>query len=111
MLGRPPSMEEPDLDLSRGEFEQLRDLVHELCGLALSGEKTYLVKHRLTPVAHAAGCQSFAAFLKKLASPEAVVLREPIIEAITTKETSFFRDRHLFETFRTMILPELAVQI
>jgi chemotaxis protein methyltransferase CheR len=99
------------LDLSAGEFEQLRDLVHELCGLALSGEKTYLVKHRLTPVAQAAGCQSFAAFLKNLASPEAALLREPIIEAITTKETSFFRDRHLFETVRSVILPELAAQV
>jgi chemotaxis protein methyltransferase CheR len=99
------------LDLSAGEFEQLRDLVHELCGLALTREKTYLLKHRLTPVANAAGCQSFAAFLKKLTSPEGTLLREPIIEAITTKETSFFRDRHLFETFRAVILPELAAQV
>ena len=99
------------MELSPREFEQLRDLVHQLCGLALTGEKTYLVKHRLTPVAQAAGCQSFAAFLEMLASPEASRLREPIIEAITTKETSFFRDRHLFETVRSEILPELARQI
>jgi chemotaxis protein methyltransferase CheR len=99
------------LDLSAGEFEQLRDHVHKLCGLALTREKTYLVKHRLAPVAQAAGCQSFAAFLKRLASPEAALLREPIIEAITTKETSFFRDPHLFETVRSVILPELAARI
>jgi chemotaxis protein methyltransferase CheR len=70
-----------------------------------------LLRHRLEPVARAAGCSSFAALLAKLAGPAGVALREPIIDAITTKETSFFRDRHPFDTFRRIILPELAEQV
>jgi chemotaxis protein methyltransferase CheR len=99
------------VELSPGEFEQLRGLVHRLCGLALTKEKTYLLRHRLGPVARAAGCPSFAAFLAKLAGPEAAALRAPIIEAVTTKETSFFRDRHPFDTFRRVVLPQLAALV
>jgi chemotaxis protein methyltransferase CheR len=96
------------VDLSRTEFEQLRGLVHQLCGLAVAEEKTYLLRHRLGPVARSAGCANFADFLRKLAGPEGASLREPIIEAVTTSETSFFRDRHPFDAFRHTILPELG---
>jgi chemotaxis protein methyltransferase CheR len=99
------------MDLSPAEFEQLRSLVHRLCGLALTAEKTYLLRHRLGPVARAAGCPSFAAFLAKLAGPEGAALRSPIIEAVTTKETSFFRDRHPFDTFRRVVLPQLGALV
>jgi chemotaxis protein methyltransferase CheR len=96
------------VNLSPGEFDQLRDLVHRLCGLALADEKEYLVRHRLTPVARSAGCATFAAFLEKLKGPAGPALREPIIEAVTTRETAFFRDRHPFDAFRHVLLPRLA---
>jgi chemotaxis protein methyltransferase CheR len=96
------------MELSVLECQRLREIVHELCGLRLGEEKAYLLQHRLEPVARSAGCASFAQFLGKLAGPEGPSLREPIIEAITTKETSFFRDRHPFDAFRSRILPELA---
>jgi chemotaxis protein methyltransferase CheR len=97
------------VDLAAGEFEQLRDLVHRLCGLALADDKAYLLRHRLAPVARAAGCPTFVAFLKKLNGPDGPKLREPIIEAVTTGETSFFRDRHPFDAFRQIMLPRLAI--
>jgi chemotaxis protein methyltransferase CheR len=99
------------MDLSPAEFAQLRGLVHRLCGLALTEEKTYLLRHRLGPVARAAGCPSFAAFLARLAGPDAAALRAPIIEAVTTKETAFFRDRHPFDTFRRVLLPRLGALV
>ena len=99
------------MDLSPGEFGQLRDLVHRLCGLALPEEKAYLLRHRLGPVARSAGCASFAAFLGKLAGPAGPGLRDPIIEAITTGETSFFRDGHPFDAFRRVLLPRLGALV
>jgi chemotaxis protein methyltransferase CheR len=99
------------LNLSAAEFEQLRGLVHQWCGLALAEEKAYLLRHRLGPVARSAGCANFAAFLRKLAGPEGTALRELVIEAITTKETAFFRDRHPFDVFRRVILPQLGTLI
>jgi chemotaxis protein methyltransferase CheR len=99
------------MDLSALECQRLRQIVHELCGLSLGEEKAYLLQHRLAPVARAAGCGNFTDFLAKLAGPDGLSLRDPVIEAITTKETSFFRDRHPFETFSKRVLPELAEQV
>jgi chemotaxis protein methyltransferase CheR len=99
------------MDLSASEFRQLRGLVHQLCGLALTEEKAYLLRHRLGPLARSAGCASFAAFLAKLAGPEGAGLRDPIIEAITTAETSFFRDGHPFDAFRRVLLPRLGALV
>jgi chemotaxis protein methyltransferase CheR len=94
--------------LEAGDFEKLRAIVHDLCGLALTPDKDYLLRHRLGPVARAADCTNFAQFIGKLASPRGASYRESIIEAITTRETSFFRDGHPFVAFRQSVLPELT---
>jgi chemotaxis protein methyltransferase CheR len=89
-------------------FDELRLLIHRLCGLVVGEDKTYLVRHRLGPLAQAIGCRSFEEFVLKLRGPEGTALHAPIIEAITTAETSFFRDGHAFEVFRTQLLPRLG---
>lgn len=95
------------MDLSRETFAELRGLIHRLCGIALGDDKAYLVQHRLEPVVRRSGCKCFEHFRQKLASSEGPVWQEAIIEAISTQETSFFRDRHPFEALRRQILPEL----
>jgi chemotaxis protein methyltransferase CheR len=96
------------MQLSRPVFDALRLLIHRLCGLVVGEDKTYLVQHRLGPLARAVGCRSFEEFAQKLRGPEGAALHAPIIEAITTAETSFFRDGHMFEAFRTHLLPRLG---
>jgi chemotaxis protein methyltransferase CheR len=96
------------MQLSRAVFDELRLLIHRLCGLVVGEDKTYLVRHRLGPLARAVGCRSFEEFGQKLRGPEGAALHAPIIEAITTAETSFFRDGHLFDAFRAHLLPRLV---
>ena len=38
------------MELSHETFDELRRLIHRLCGIVLSDDKTYLVKHRLEPL-------------------------------------------------------------
>jgi chemotaxis protein methyltransferase CheR len=71
-------------------------------------DKAYLVRHRLAPVARAAGCRSFEELARKLRGPDGAALHDPIVEAITTPETSFFRDERPFEAFRRELLPRLG---
>ena len=85
---------------------KLRDLIHALCGLVIPKEKVYLVEHRLEPVLREYAMKSFEELAAALRCSESGGIREAILEAITTQETSFFRDRHPFETFRSHILPE-----
>lgn len=96
------------MELSRETFDALRQLIHRLCGIVLSDDKTYLVRHRLEPLVRQSGCRSFEQFQQKLLGSESLTLQEAIIEAMTTRETSFFRDRHPFETLRRDVLPELV---
>lgn len=94
--------------LTRPVFAELRELIHHLCGLALPDDKLYLVEQRLEPLVVAHGCRDFEALAARLRGPDGEELREPLIEAITTNETSFFRDGHPFETLRSQILPWLV---
>jgi chemotaxis protein methyltransferase CheR len=96
------------MDLPPAVFEELCRLVHRLCGLVIAEDKAYLVRHRLEGVVRAGGCRDFRDFAERLRGPQGVTLHEPIVEAITTAETSFFRDGHPFETFRRHLLPRLA---
>ncbi len=105
------------MDLSRQEFELLRQYIHKLCGLVISDNKNYLVRQRLEPLVLKSGCSSFSEFyneLRKGSSSKTKILpqiEEKIINAITTHETSFFRDGHPFETIKEHLLPQLAKTI
>lgn len=102
------------MELSQREFELLRQYIHDICGLAIADNKTYLIKQRLEPLVLKAGCSSFGEFYRELRKGddgESQILpqvEEKIINAITTHETSFFRDGHPFETIKRYLLPQLA---
>ena len=96
------------MELARSVFDELRGLVHRLCGLVVGEDKAYLILHRLGPLAKARGCRSFEEFAQILRGPAGASLHDAIVEAITTAETSFFRDGHPFEAFRLHLLPRLG---
>src|SRR5262249_5085689 len=54
---------------------------------------------------------SYESLVSRLNEPNALALQEQIIEAITTRETSFNRDAHPFDELRRTILPELAARL
>ena len=96
------------MDLSPAAFDELRRVVHGLCGLAVGADKAYLVLHRLGPLAEECGCRTFEEFVARLRGPGGPALGDRVVEAITTGETSFFRDGHPFEAFRRQLLPRMA---
>jgi len=95
------------MDLSQAVFEELADRIRQLCGLELGPHKIYLVRNRLEPIIRQRGLAGFEDLARRLATSD-LTLRREVVEAITTHETSFFRDRHPFETFRTVLLPQLT---
>lgn len=82
-------------------------LVKEKSGLVLPGDKQYLVESRLSPVAREAGNSGLADFITRLRRPEAMALREAVVEAMTTNESLFFRDKVPFEHFTDVMMPQL----
>ncbi|MDM8550984.1 protein-glutamate O-methyltransferase CheR [Desulfobacterales bacterium HSG2] len=99
------------MKLSSQEFELLRKYIHDICGLAISDNKAYLIRQRLEPLAMAHGCNTFSEFYQLISRSSLPMLQEKIINAITTNETSFFRDGHPFAAFEEHILPKLGKMI
>ncbi len=96
--------------MSPASFEYLRTLVAELSAIALDDEKKYLVESRLMPLAHRVGLNSIDDLVHKLRVAPSKHLRQQVVDAMTTNETSFFRDTVPFETLRKIILPELVAR-
>jgi len=90
------------------DYEYLRTLLKERSGLMLSAEKHYLVESRLLPVARRAGVSTLVELVQKLKSAGAEALTTEVVEAMTTNETFFFRDKIPFEQFRNDMMPVLT---
>jgi chemotaxis protein methyltransferase CheR len=89
-------------------FAFVRDLVRRESAIVLDTGKEYLVESRLTPLAKAAGVVDVNAYVSTLQRSHDPVRRRQVVEALTTNETSWFRDSAPFVTLRTDVLPTLA---
>jgi len=82
-------------------------LVHDLCGIVLDGTKGYLIESRLSSIAEQTSCRTFSELYYKVRYAEQPDLRRQIIDAITTRETLFFRDGSPFRALQNKALPEV----
>jgi chemotaxis protein methyltransferase CheR len=88
------------------DYDFLRRLLKERSGLDLSADKQYLVESRLIPLARRVGLPGIAELVQKMKSG-AEALTVEVVEAMTTNETFFFRDKIPFDHLRDTILPTL----
>jgi len=88
------------------DYDYLRKLLKERSGLILAPDKQYLVESRLLPVARLAGVGAFADLVQKLKQGAEPLIVE-VVEAMTTNESFFFRDKIPFDQFRETIMPAL----
>ena len=92
--------------MTPADFDFLRRFLKERSGLVLSDDKQYLIESRLTPVARKHGLASISDIATKLkgVSP---ALESAVVEAMTTNESFFFRDKTPFDNFKEVMLPHL----
>jgi chemotaxis protein methyltransferase CheR len=93
--------------MTGSDFEFIRKLLKQRSGLMLSAEKQYLVESRLMPVARRNGIADLSELTHRLRCGTDQALTAQVVEAMTTNETFFFRDRIPFEHFQAFILPTL----
>jgi chemotaxis protein methyltransferase CheR len=89
------------------DYDFIRKLLRERSGLVLSAEKQYLVESRLLPVVRKAGLTNLAELVIALKAVPSSALSATVVEAMTTNESFFFRDKLPFENFRDFIMPTL----
>jgi len=96
------------MSLSQSDFTFVSGLVRREAAIMLAPGKEYLVEARLMPVARAVGAASVADFLADLQRRPNQAHQTRVIDALTTNETSWFRDREPFSALAEVVLPELV---
>jgi chemotaxis protein methyltransferase CheR len=96
------------MPITKQDFDYVVQLAQSQAAIVLEPGKEYLVVNRLTTLAEREGYNTLADFIGKLRSEPVINgLHHKSIDALTTNETSFFRDFHPFEALRKHILPRL----
>ncbi len=93
--------------VTRDEMALWSRYVYEISGIHLDETKGYLVETRLAPLLQETGSYGFLELLGKVKADLSQALRRKVIDAITTNETSFFRDSAPFELLQHKLIPEL----
>lgn len=101
-------MSMPATKLGPDDFAYLSELMHRRAAIVLEPGKEYLALSRLDPVARDMGVGSVSALVAVLRREgDTSPLHDQVIDALTTNETTFFRDFNPFESLRVTVLPEL----
>lgn len=90
-----------------GDYTYVTELVRKHASIILNKGQEYLVRSRLEPLVRQAGLPDLTTFIQRLKREPFGALHAKVIEAMTTGETSFFRDLHPFETLKKHILPDV----
>ncbi len=99
-----------DIALNPKDLDYIRDMVRTRAAIVLEPEKGYLVQSRLDPVAKSEGLASIGELVTKLKKGPHGELHKQVVEAMTTNETSFFRDLTPFQALREQVLPEIIAR-
>jgi chemotaxis protein methyltransferase CheR len=95
------------MTLAPADFAYVRELVHRRSAIFLEAGKEYLVESRLLPIAQASGEGSLDRLVSRLRRSPEGSLHSQVVEAMTTNETSWFRDHHPYDALESVILPDL----
>ncbi len=95
------------MTLATTHFDWVRELVRRESAIVLQPGKEYLVEARLLPIARKLGLPDVAKFVETVRQRPDVDSTRRIVEALTTNETSWFRDGDPFTALTGTVLPQL----
>jgi chemotaxis protein methyltransferase CheR len=89
------------------ELPLVADYVHRVSGIVIEPSKAYLVESRLGPLLRELSLGSYSELIRRAHSDPTQGICNRIVDAITTNETSFFRDRRPFELLAHKLVPDV----
>jgi chemotaxis protein methyltransferase CheR len=92
--------------MTPADYDFLRKFLKERSGLDLSADKQYLIESRLVPLARKASLTGIEDLVQQIKNGSSA-LASDVVEAMTTNETFFFRDKMPFDHLRDTVLPEM----
>ncbi|BAF86663.1 protein-glutamate O-methyltransferase [Azorhizobium caulinodans ORS 571] len=93
--------------ISAADYEFFKKYLKQHSGLILSDDKHYLLESRLVPLLRKFEIADFGRLAAVLRDNSSSAVAEAVIEAMTTNESLFFRDKTPFEVFTSIMLPKL----
>lgn len=98
-----------NINLSREEFSLMQKFIKDHCGILITSDKAYLIESRLGRLVVETGARNFYGLYRILESN--VKVRQKMIDAITTNETQWFRDKTPWLILEEVLLPSYIDQI
>jgi chemotaxis protein methyltransferase CheR len=83
--------------MTNDDFAEIAGVVRRRSGIVLTSDKAYLLETRLGPVLAKFGLASLAALGQRMRKQPEEALERAVVEALTTHESSFFRDGKPFD--------------
>ena len=93
--------------MKQENYAAILEFLHRESGLVLGQDKQYLLDARLLPIAEQAGLADLDALAQKLKAGGDARINSLVVDAMTTNETYFFRDTHVFTMLFTELLPRI----
>lgn len=90
------------------DFEFVRSLVYRESAISIEPDMQYLVESRLSSLVRKTEYEGIAELVGCLRNKREPSLTQQVVDAMTTNETSFFRDSHPFDTLCQEVLPVIA---
>jgi chemotaxis protein methyltransferase CheR len=94
--------------MTPGEISVLADLARRRSGVVVDTDKTYIIESRLAPIIRRQGFTSLSELISDLQQRQDETLTWATVEALSSTETQFFRDRTPFQLIAAEVLPALA---
>lgn len=95
------------IKINPAELTLVAQYIQDITGIYLDQSKSYLFETRLSSVAETHNCKSYQELQAKAKKDPTKAIEKSIVDAITTNETLFFRDKGPFELLQHKILPEI----
>jgi chemotaxis protein methyltransferase CheR len=94
------------IKITPDELKLIINYIKNISGINLDESKAYLIESKLGPLVEELGCRSYSELNFKALSDPGNQISNLIIDAITNKETFFFRDKTPFELLKYKLLPD-----
>jgi len=91
--------------LDKKVYDLLRGYIEEHCSISLNEDKMYLIESRFGPLFRELECSNYYEFYLKAKHDATGIIREKIIDAITTNETLWFRENGMWALLREKVIP------
>lgn len=94
------------MNLSLPEFRHIQKYIESQCGILLGENKAYLIETRLSGLLQDTGICSFDSLCSMIGNNRVPLeLSEKIVDAITTNETLWFRDKTPWTILEEVLMP------